>query len=122
MPRGIGRLRFRVDLIKQSDAADANDNGTTTETFTVIETRWANPKPMGKGHQVLSTRNDEDANTHAFWIRFEEQFDSRGKIDHIRFDGKMYEIQNFVTEFERNRFLKLECRMLSDDASEYNIA
>ncbi len=122
MPRAIGRLRFRIDLIKQSDAPQANTDGTTTETYMIIATRWADSRPMGAGHQFLTTRNIQDANTHSFWIRHEDQFDNRGKIDHVRFDGRMYEIQNIVLEFERIRFLKLESRILGDPASDYNIA
>tara|TARA_R100001198_G_C5169327_1_gene170866 strand:+ start:456 stop:824 length:369 start_codon:yes stop_codon:yes gene_type:complete len=121
MPRNIGRLRFRLDLIKQNDSPFSNDDGITTEAYNIIETRWGDSRPMGSGHQFYTTRNQQDAATHVFWIRYEEQFDNRGKIDHIRFDGKMYEIQNFVTEFERSRFLRLECRILGDPSSEYNI-
>jgi SPP1 family predicted phage head-tail adaptor len=121
MPRGIGRLRFRIDLIKQADAPSANSDGTTTEDYQIIDTRWGDSRPMGAGHQFLTTRNIQDSNTHAFWIRFEPRFENRGLIDHIRFDGRMYEIQNVVTEFERDRFLKLECRILGDPSTEYTI-
>jgi SPP1 family predicted phage head-tail adaptor len=121
MPRNIGRLKFRIDLIKQSDSPMSNDDGITVEAYNIIATRWADSRPMGAGHQFLSTHNIQDSNTHAFWIRYEPQFENRGEVDHIRYDGRMYEIQNVVTEFERDRFLKLESRILADDLSNYNI-
>ncbi len=117
----IGKLRFRIDLIKQEDVEQAYLGFDVLEQYRVIASRWADSRPINRGHQFLTTRNIEDANTHAFFIRYDDDFVHRGLVDHIRFDNRMYEIQNFVTERERDRFLRLECRILGDPSSEYNI-
>lgn len=121
MPTGAGKLEFRIDLIKKQD--DVIDTaGGTQVIYQIIAQRWANSKPIeAKGHQFLSTRNIAEINTHLFIIRHEDQFDNRGKVDHIQHKGKMYEIQNVVTERERDRFLKFESRLLGDPSSEFNI-
>ncbi len=122
MPTGAGKLEFRIDLIKKQDAA-LTTSGSTQVNYQIIAQRWADSRPIGErqGHQFLSSRNISETNTHAFIIRHEDQFDNRGKVDHIQFRGRMYEIQNVVTERERDRFLKLESRMLGDPSSEFNI-
>jgi len=122
MPTGAGKLEFRIDLIKKNDDITDTAGGTVTE-YQIIATRWANSKILGErqGHQFLSTRNIAETNTHEFIIRHEDQFDNRGKIDHIQFKGRLYEIQNVVTERERDRFLKLECKILGDPSSEFNV-
>lgn len=122
MPTGAGKLEFRIDLIQKQDDATIDTAGTTQVKYQIIATRWANSKPMkASGHQFLSTRNIADANTHLFIIRHEDQFDNRGKIDHIRHKSRLYEIQNVVTERERDRFLTFECRLLADPTTPLNI-
>jgi SPP1 family predicted phage head-tail adaptor len=122
MPTGAGKLEFRIDLIKKLDGV-TTDDGSSATAYQILATRWANSKPIGQrqGHQFLTTRNIEETNTHDFWIRHEDQFDNRGKVDHIRFKGRLYQIQNIVTERERDRFLKLESRILGDPSSDFNI-
>jgi len=122
MPLGAGDLEFRVDLIKKQDGSNRTD-GSTDVNYQIIESRWADSKPIGnrQGHQVLSTRNLGETPTHDFWIRHEDQFDNRGKIDHIQFRGRLYEIMNTVTERERDLLLKLEARLLNDPVTPFNI-
>ena len=121
MPTGQGKLEFRIDLIKKQDAV-LTTAGDTQIKYQIIATRWANSKPINtRGHQFLSTRNINETSTHEFIILHEDQFDNRGKVDHIRLKGRLYEIQNVVTERERDRYLKLESRILADPTTPLNI-
>lgn len=122
MPTGQGKLEFRIDLIKKQDTV-LTTAGDTQIKYQIIASRWANSKPIGnrQGHQFLSTRNIAETNTHVFIILHEDQFDNRGKIDHIRHKGRLYEVQNVVTERERDRYLKLETRILADPVTPLNI-
>ena len=121
MPTGAGKLEFRIDLIKKQDTVSGTA-GATQIDYQIIAQRWADDDPKkASGHRVLSTRNINEANTDLFEIRYEEQFDNTGKIDHIRHKGRMYEIKNVVIERSRDRFLLLESQLLGDPSSEFNI-
>jgi len=112
MPVRVGQLRDCIDLLKQVDAMLDNDATQDEYYQTVIEGEWAYAKPFNSGAQYLTTRNVEDRVTHKFWIRFDEDLQNRGVIDHLTFDGRMFEIQNIVLDAEEIRFIVLECREL----------
>ena len=122
MPTGAGKLEFKIDLIKKQDSSTTVSGSTKVNYQIIVAKRWANSKIIGErqGHQFLTTKNIQETSTHKFIVRYNATFDNRGKVDHIQFRDQLYEIQNVVTERERERFLIFECRMLGD-SSNFNI-
>lgn len=112
MPKRIGQLRHCLTLLKQTNEAEDNPSGEDDEFYQTITERYGDADVISAGARYLTTRNTEDGATHKFWIRYDEDIENRGIIDHLVHKGRLFEIQNIVVDSEDIRFLVLESREL----------
>jgi len=113
MPKRIGELNHCIELLKQINEPVDNPSGEDEEFYQVIiDDEYAATDVISAGARYLTTRNTDEAATHRFWIYFDGDIADRGIIDHLTFDGRMFEIQNIVLDNEDIAFLILEVREL----------
>ena len=110
MAERIGKLRFRLVLLKQVDKAAGQTTSAIVKEYQTIATRDGDIRDF-KGAQLFDTKNTSDALTDEIVIRFESQFNSRAKITHVFHASEevVYEIQEVRLIRHRKRFLKLKC-------------
>jgi len=100
----IGSLNDRIILQKRViNNWSTTDNGEPAYTFTQIAKVWANVKTKSP-YIILDGIGQNAKYTHKFTIRYR---DDVGNESFILFQGKRYDITNFVNELEQNKFLTL---------------
>ncbi len=115
----IGKLRFRVDLLSKTAVAQGNLSAQFDTDWNTVESRDADIKPF-RGAQYWEDRNIADSLTHDIIIRYEEQFEDRGRISHIRHKKIMYEVMEVQVVQQRSRFIRYTCIELGDETT-YNV-
>lgn len=124
MPINPGQLRDCIDLLKQDNRPIDNDSGKDEEFYqTIIAEDFALMKDIksNPGARYLTTKNTENGPTHNVWIRYDEDILNRGIVDHLTFDGRMFEVQNVKADDEVQRFLVLQVRELGITDATYDI-
>jgi head-tail adaptor len=120
MPEVLGKLRFRIQLLKQETIALSNDSAATSEALVFKQSRKADARDLGDGPRHLSSHNKAEGTTHQFICRYNVTLLNRGLADHILHDGRIFEIMNVKQGRERQRFIAFTCKELGPE-SQYTI-
>ena len=106
----IGKLRFRLVLLKQTTKAGGKTTSLTVKEYQTVATRWGDIRDF-KGAHVFQQKNTSEALTDEIVIRYDTAFDSRSKITHVHHaeEDVVYEIQEVRLIRHRKRFIKLKC-------------
>lgn len=107
----IGRMRFRVQLRKQTDTPDGGFAIDTT--YPITNAVWGDVEPL-KGDKYFMVRNEEVAATQMITIRYCSETDTMGENDHLSTKGRLYQILSVKVIDSRNRFVQFECNELGD--------
>lgn len=115
MPQNIGKLRHRLVLLKQVDKAAGQGTAKKVKQYFEVATRWGDALPV-RGGEYFRTKNISEFPTHKFVIRFEQAFDNKSKITHIKHDDRVFEIAEGFPRRERKRFLDMKAIERGDAA------
>ena len=121
MAESIGKLRFRLQLLKQVDEPLNAATAALKKEYTIVATRWGDIRDF-KGAHVFQDKNTSEALTDDIIIRHEAAFNNRKKITHVHhaIEDVVYEIQEIRLVRHRQRFLKLKC-VHRGTAAKFNI-
>lgn len=79
----IGRLRFRLDLLKKNMTSQGNLAERFNAEWNTVVQRDGDIQPT-RGARYWQNRNVEDNITHLITVRYEESLEDRGRISYIR--------------------------------------
>jgi len=110
MPENIGKLRFRLTLLKQADTAAGKTTSLIVKNYEPIATVWGDVRPF-KGSHYFKSKNTDEAMTDEIVIRYNAAYDRRSKITHVyhELESVVFEVDESMTKRHRNRFLILRC-------------
>jgi len=121
MAESIGKLRFRLALLKQVDKAGGQTSAAIVKEYQTVATVWGDIRDF-KGAHVFNEKNTDEALTDVVVIRHNAAFNNRSKITHVfnATEDIVYEIQEIRLIRHRKRFLKLKC-VHRGESSSFNI-